>query len=43
MKKDIRNVSYNKRVTNKIRSAGSPLLMGRRELAGMVVNWNDLD
>jgi hypothetical protein len=33
VKKDIRNVSYNKRVTNKIRSVRSPLIMGRREIA----------
>jgi hypothetical protein len=33
MKKNIGNVSYKKRLTNKIRSARSPLIMGRREWA----------
>jgi hypothetical protein len=36
---NIRNVSYNKRVAVKIRSVRSPLIMGRRDWAGFVVNW----
>jgi hypothetical protein len=36
--KEYWNMSYNKRVTNKIRSADGPLIMGRREGAEMVVN-----
>jgi hypothetical protein len=39
VKKDIRKMSYKKRVTNKIRSAGGPLRMGRRELAKNGVKW----
>jgi hypothetical protein len=36
-------MSYNKRVTYKIRSARSPLIMGRREKANNWVNWGTLE
>jgi hypothetical protein len=36
---NIRNVSYNKRVAVKIRSARRPLIMGRRDGAEFVVKW----
>jgi hypothetical protein len=35
-------MSYIKRVTNKIRSVGSPLIIGLREWAEMVVIWSEL-
>jgi hypothetical protein len=43
VKKDIRKMSYNKRVTEKIRSADGPLRMGRRELAEKWVKWMRLE
>jgi hypothetical protein len=42
VKKDIRKMSYNKRVTNKIRSVGGPLIMGLRKEANNWVNWRKI-
>jgi hypothetical protein len=39
---NIWNMSYNKRVTDKIRSLRSPLIMGRRERAKNWVKWRNL-
>jgi hypothetical protein len=39
VKKNIRKMSYNKRVTSKIRSVCGPLIIGRRDWAELAVNW----
>jgi hypothetical protein len=41
--KEYWNISYNKRVAAKIRSVRSPLRMGPRERAGLVVVWGNLE
>jgi hypothetical protein len=43
VKKYIRNVSYNKRVTDKIRSVCGPLIIGTTKWAEIVVNWRGFE